>query len=462
MALSFEHGYVKDLSLASNCQVAESSTATFSYTTAFWTWQDWELELDWMALHGVNLPLAWVGVEKILLEIFQDLGMTDAEIMPFFSGPAFQAWNRMGNIQGSWGGDLPAEWIDSQFELQKNITARMVELGMTPVLPAFSGFVPRAITRALPGAMVVNGSSFVDGEFLLQYSNNTFMQPLDPNFIRLQKSFISKQREAYGDITHIYALDQFNKNTPVSGDLDYLRNVTSSTWISLKNADLDAVWMMQGRLFFENVDFWTEERIEAYLSGVENPKDMLILDVFSESSPQWQKTNGYFGKPWLWCQLHNIGGSNGLYGQIMNVTNNPIEALANSSSLVGFGLTMEGQEGNEIIYDLLLDQLVFFQCYITEFPKEQRVNYLFQEPLSRVLAPGTSALKMAPGLTTPCIYRLLTMLITLIELGLVRLWTPKHISIIGLPGDIQELAPFQMNFTLAGKQCAPRSSITQI
>ena len=50
----------------------------------------------------------------------------------------------------------------------------------------------------------------------------------------------------------------------------------------------------------------------------------------------------------------------GLYGQILNVTINPIEALANSSSgsLVGFGLTMEGQEGNEIMYDLLLDQAV--------------------------------------------------------------------------------------------------------
>lgn len=46
----------------------------------------------------------------------------------------------------------------------------------------------------------------------------------------------------------------------------------------------------------------------------------------------------------------------GLYGQVENVTINPIEALANSSSLVGFGLTMEGQEGNEIMYDILLDQ----------------------------------------------------------------------------------------------------------
>ena len=47
----------------------------------------------------------------------------------------------------------------------------------------------------------------------------------------------------------------------------------------------------------------------------------------------------------------------GLYGQVENVTINPIEALANATStMVGMGLTMEGQEGNEIIYDILLDQ----------------------------------------------------------------------------------------------------------
>lgn len=47
----------------------------------------------------------------------------------------------------------------------------------------------------------------------------------------------------------------------------------------------------------------------------------------------------------------------GLYGQVENVTVDPIEALANTSStMVGIGLTMEGQEGNEVMYDILLDQ----------------------------------------------------------------------------------------------------------
>lgn len=45
-----------------------------------------------------------------------------------------------------------------------------------------------------------------------------------------------------------------------------------------------------------------------------------------------------------------------LYGQIMNDAINPIKAFHNSSSLISFGLTPEGQEGNEIMNDLLLDQ----------------------------------------------------------------------------------------------------------
>lgn len=330
------------------------NTVTFSYTSAFWTWEDWELQLDWMSLHGINLPLAWVGYEKLLIEVFLETGFTEEEIGTFLSGPAFQAWNRFGNIQGSWGGSLPMSWVDSQFALQKQIVARMVELGMTPVLPAFTGFVPRAISRVAPNASFVNGSQWND--FPAEYTNDTFLEPFDPLFAKMQKSFIDKQQDAYGNVSNIYTLDQYNENNPFSGDLDYLRNVTSNTYASLKAADENATWMLQGWLFYSSETFWTNERVEAYLSGVDDDS-MLILDLFSESQPQWQRTNSYYGKPWIWCQLHDYGGNMGLYGQVENVTINPIEALNNETTdMVGMGLTMEGQEGNEVMYDLLLDQ----------------------------------------------------------------------------------------------------------
>lgn len=308
-----------------------------------------------MALHGINLPLAWVGAEKIIQEVFQEIGLTDAEISTFLSGPSFQSWNRFGNIQGSWNGDLPQSWIDSQFAMNKQIVARMVELGMTPVLPSFTGFVPRAISRVLPNASAVNGSQW--SGFPTEYTEDTFLEPNDPNFTALQKNFIAKQQAAYGNVSHIYTLDQYNENNPFSGDTDYLRNVSYNTWQSLKAADPEAIWMMQGWLFFSNSAFWTQDRIQAWFSGIEVNTDMIVLDLFSESQPQWQATSSYYGKPWIWCQLHDYGGNMGLYGQVMNITINPIEAVASSNNLIGFGSTMEGQEQeNQIVYDLLLDQ----------------------------------------------------------------------------------------------------------
>ncbi|RFU81391.1 hypothetical protein TARUN_797, partial [Trichoderma arundinaceum] len=327
---------------------------TTSYTAPFWTWEDWELQLDWMALRGINLAPAWIGVEKFFIDVFREVGFTDDDIIDFFCGPAFLAWNHFGNLQGSWSGNLSYDWVDNQFALQKKIIQRMVELGITPILPAFPGFLPRAASHVLPDAQLLHSVRWVN--FPEVYTEDTLLDPADPLFAQMQLSFITKQQHAYGNITNFYTLDQFNEMIPSSGDLEYLRNVSSYTWKALKLADPDAIWVFQAWLFAQNTTFWTNDRIEAYLSGVTTDSDMLILDLWSESEPQWQRANSYYGKPWIWCELQNYGATMNLYGQIQNVTKSPIQALKESRSLVGFGLTMEGQENNEIVYDLLLSQ----------------------------------------------------------------------------------------------------------
>ncbi|KAI1418879.1 glycoside hydrolase family 89 protein [Xylaria sp. FL1777] len=330
------------------------NTVTTSYTSAFWGWDEWEEHLDWMALRGINTALAWIGFEKIYIEVFREMGFSDADLEDFISGPAFLAWNHFGNIQGSWGGSIPESWVEDQFALQMKIVKRMVELGIKPILPAFPGYTPRSITNVFPSANVSNGSTWES--FPTGYTNDTFLDPFDPLFEELQIRFVSKQQSYYGNVTNFWTLDQFNENNPASGDLGYLESVSANTWNSLKAADPDAIWIMQGWLFSSNSAFWTNERIQAFLGGVAVDSDMLILDLFSESQPQWQRTSSFYGKPWIWCQLHDYGGNYGLYGQIMNVTMNSIEALDSSNTLVGFGLTPEGLEGNEIMYNLLLDQ----------------------------------------------------------------------------------------------------------
>ena len=53
----------------------------------------------------------------------------------------------MGNI-GQWAGPLSSQWISSQLTLYQQILRRMRDLGMSPVIPGFTGFVPKEITRS--------------------------------------------------------------------------------------------------------------------------------------------------------------------------------------------------------------------------------------------------------------------------------------------------------------------------
>ena len=50
---------------------------TWGYTMPFWQWRDWERLIDWMALNGVNLPLAITGQEAVWYNVWTSLGMSD-------------------------------------------------------------------------------------------------------------------------------------------------------------------------------------------------------------------------------------------------------------------------------------------------------------------------------------------------------------------------------------------------
>lgn len=43
----------------------------YSDSYAWWGWERWEKEIDWMALQGINLPLAFNGQEAIWKKVFE-------------------------------------------------------------------------------------------------------------------------------------------------------------------------------------------------------------------------------------------------------------------------------------------------------------------------------------------------------------------------------------------------------
>lgn len=130
------------------------NVCTYGYSMPYWDWTRWEREIDWMALHGINMPLALVGYEAILYRVFRKLGLTDEEINNYFVGPAHLPWMRMGNISGI-DGPLNDDWHRSQIALQHKILERMRSLDMKPICPGFSGFIPEALKRVYPQLHIV-------------------------------------------------------------------------------------------------------------------------------------------------------------------------------------------------------------------------------------------------------------------------------------------------------------------
>lgn len=124
------------------------NVCTWSYSFVWWTWTEWQRHIDWMALNGISLSLAPVQ-EHVWTEVYREFGLSQDEIDDHFAGPAFMAWQRMGNMRG-WGGPLTESFKHSSTELQKQVIQAMRELGIAVALPAFAGHVPVAFGRLFP------------------------------------------------------------------------------------------------------------------------------------------------------------------------------------------------------------------------------------------------------------------------------------------------------------------------
>ena len=322
---------------------------TFSYSMSWWTWERWEREIDWMKLHGINLPLALTGQNAVWYRVYKKMGFTDQDLSTFFPGPAWFGWFWMGNLDGI-NGPLSTSFMDGQEELQKKILKRERSLGMTPVLPAFAGHVPPSFKEKFPDAKLKRI------EWGGRYHTN-LLDPTDPLFRRIGSMFMRDEIQTFGT-SHLYSADTFNENTPPTNDSTFLSNVSDMVYKSMSSVDSEAIWVMQGWLFVNNPTFWKLPQINALFNAVPN-KRMIVLDLWSETRPVWSRTNAYNGKPWIWCMLLNFGGNVGMFGKMDVVASEPSKTLNNKKSgdMQGIGLTPERIEQNPVMYELMLDNV---------------------------------------------------------------------------------------------------------
>lgn len=336
------------------------NVCTFGYSTPYWDWARWEKEIDWMALHGINMPLALVANEAITYRVWKKLGLTDQEINDYFTGPAHLPWMRMGNISHH-DGPLSISWHEQQIALQHRILERMRSLGMKPICPAFAGFVPKAMTRLYPDlklAETVWGERF----------RNWMIDPKEPLFFEIGKMFIEEWEKEFGKCD-FYLADSFNEMEipfpPIGTQerYDMLALYGDRLYQSIYAGNKDAVWVMQGWMFGYSRDIWEPRTLEALLEKVPDDK-IILLDLAAnynkyvwKNECNWDFYKGFFNTTWIYSVIPNMGGKSTVSGCLDFFANNHLVALnsSNKGQLCGHGLAPEGIESNEVVFELITD-----------------------------------------------------------------------------------------------------------
>lgn len=324
---------------------------TSGYTMPYWKWSDWERLIDWMALNGVNMPLATTGQESVWYEVWREMGLTDSQIRSYFTGPAHLPWHRMSNVD-YWQSPLPESWLKDQEELQKKILEREREFNMRPVLPAFSGHVPKELKDLFPEARIHQMSQW--GGYDSTYRSH-FIEPMDSLYGVIQKKFLEKQTAKYGT-DHIYGIDPFNEVDSPDWNEQFLSEVSKRIYGSIAEVDPEATWLQMTWMFFHSKDKWTKPRIEAFLTAVPDKK-LILLDYYCDNTEIWRDTEAYYGKPYIWCYLGNFGGNTMLAGNIDEVDSRINGFLADGGeNASGIGVTLEGFDVNPHMYEFVFDK----------------------------------------------------------------------------------------------------------
>lgn len=310
---------------------------TYNYTMSFYSWKDWEHELDWMALNGVNTMLVATGAEAVWQNTLRRLGYSSKEIADFITGPAYTAWWLMGNIE-NWGGPMPQSQITSRKELTQKMISRMRTLGIEPVLPGFFGMVPVSLKQKLQANYIVQGTwgAFVRPDIL---------NPTDTLFARIAGLFYEETRKLYGREIHFFSGDPFHEGGTSAG-VDLAR-AGAGIQQAMQQYFHGSIWVLQG---------WQDNPKKELLAGFDKSK-VLVQELFGENTNNWETRNGYEGTPFIWCAVNNFGERPGLQGKLERFATEVPRAAASSCGqwMKGVGIMPEGINNNPVTYELLLE-----------------------------------------------------------------------------------------------------------
>lgn len=302
------------------------------YTSVHWDKERWMRELDLLALNGMHYVLVSIGLEQVWQGFLADIGCGQLGAS-YIAHPCYSAWWNMGNLEGM-GAPVSQELIESEAQLGRALVQRIVELGMEPVLQGYVGSVPSF--SSWEKDLIVPQGKWVAG-----YTRPSLLRPDKPEFQRIAKHWYKNLEKVYGYKARAYAGDLFHEGGNV-GSLP-LGRVAAGVQRAMQDASPGSLWFLQA---------WAHNPRPELLAGL-SKEHTIILALQKNLSPGAEIKRNYGGIPYVWCELANFGGKQGLYGGFDILEK--MEGDANGAS--GFGLLSEGLETNPLYYELFWERI---------------------------------------------------------------------------------------------------------
>ncbi|KGJ92112.1 alpha-N-acetylglucosaminidase [Thalassotalea sp. ND16A] len=320
------------------------------YSTPYWSWEEWEREIDLMALNGITHPLIISGIESVYISTFIHFGYTEEEIRSWLVLPAHIPWQLMGNIY-STNDAISQSLVNNRKVLGRKIANRLRELDMTPVLPGYYGLVPNDFAnRNSASESATEPFILPQGGWAGGYDRPSLINPNQTTFSLLAKHYYTAIEEVFGEVNY-FAADPFHEGGKTSGIL--VPAAANKIQQSMLDHDEDSVWVLQA---------WHGNPRKDLLSSL-SIDNTLVIDLWGDESPAWNRdgTNNaaFEGMPWAWSIIQNFGGNSGLTGNLDTIAQqfSPLGVFnnANQDNLIGLGMAMEGIEQNPVVMDFMFD-----------------------------------------------------------------------------------------------------------
>ena len=329
---------------------------TLSYTMPFYGFDEWQRELDYLALSGVNVILDTTATEALWVMYLQQFGYNADEAKNFVCGYAYKAWWLMGNLE-NYGGSVSDSWIMDTLELARQNQRFMTVLGIQPCLQGFMGTLPTTFEKKAAKTLVNMGfDNIAGGHMVAQGTWSGFTRPplLKTNYNgykKLADTFYDTQKYLYGDITDYYAGDLAHEGGVIPKDQSR-SEMASDILGHMKSNDADAVWIIQ---------CWWGNPEKAVLDGFgadNRANHVLVLDLNATCAPNYANSSSWGGKEWnstgwVFCMLDNFGGRPGVHGELEYMMTEIIKAQKATKHMKGIGLVAEGTQMNPVCQELL-------------------------------------------------------------------------------------------------------------